>query len=216
MTVVDDVAPAPGRSQRRSRTIIAVLAICGMTVSLQQTLVVPLLPDFPKILNSTTTNVGWLVTITLLTGSVATPIVTKLADMFGKRRMMLVCLAAMVIGSAVAALGGNFLWVVIGRGLQGIAVAQIPTGISIMRDELPREKVPAAVALMSATLGIGSAIGLPLSGSSSSTELAGGVLDLGHRRGRARHRRHRRPCRSRRSARAAGSTSSAQSCFRSP
>ena len=76
MTVIDDVAPAPERSRRRSRTIIAVLSICGMTVALQQTLVVPLLPDFPKILNSSTTNVGWLVTITLLTGAVATPIVT--------------------------------------------------------------------------------------------------------------------------------------------
>ncbi|HEY5857990.1 MAG TPA: MFS transporter [Aldersonia sp.] len=164
MTVVDDVAPAPDRSRRRSRMIIAVLSICGMTVALQQTLVVPLLPDFPAILNSSTTNVGWLVTITLLTGAVATPIVTRLADMFGKRRMMLVCLVAMVLGSVVAAVGGNFLAVVIGRGLQGIAIAQIPTGISIMRDELPRERVPAAVALMSATLGIGSAIGLPLSG----------------------------------------------------
>ncbi len=39
-----------------------------------------------------------------------------------------------------------------------------PVGISIMRDELPKEKVASATALMSATLGIGSALGLPLSG----------------------------------------------------
>ena len=83
--------------------------------------------------------------------------------------MMLVCLVAMVIGSVVAAVGGNFLAVVIGRGLQGIAVAQIPTGISIMRDELPREKVPAAVALMSATLGSAVRSDCRCPGSSSST-----------------------------------------------
>ena len=49
-TVIDDVAPAPERSRRRSRTIIAVLSLCGTVVALQQTMVVPLLPEFPGIL----------------------------------------------------------------------------------------------------------------------------------------------------------------------
>ena len=53
---------------------------------------------------------------------------------------------------------------IVGRALQGFAAALIPIGISIMRDELPKEKVGSAVALMSATLGIGAALGLPLSG----------------------------------------------------
>ena len=70
----------------------------------------------------------------------------------------------MVAGSVIAALRPNFALVVTGRALQGFAAALIPVGISILRDELPREKVPSAVALMSATLGIGGGIGLPLSG----------------------------------------------------
>jgi len=70
----------------------------------------------------------------------------------------------MVAGSVVAALRPSFALVVTGRALQGFAAALIPVGISILRDELPREKVPSAVALMSATLGIGGGIGLPASG----------------------------------------------------
>ena len=70
----------------------------------------------------------------------------------------------MTAGSVLAALGGHFLTLIIGRSLQGFAAALIPIGISIMRDELPKEKVGSAVALMSATLGIGAALGLPLSG----------------------------------------------------
>ncbi|MCP9000101.1 MFS transporter [Pseudarthrobacter sp. RMG13] len=144
--------------------ITAVLALSGTVVALMQTLVVPLLPDFPLILGITADDASWLVTATLLASAVATPIVTRSADMYGKRKMMVVCLAIMVAGSVVAAVGGSFLWLVIGRTLQGFASALIPVGISIMRDELPREKMGSAVALMSATLGIGSAMGLPLAG----------------------------------------------------
>ncbi|HAG59159.1 MAG TPA: MFS transporter [Arthrobacter bacterium] len=144
--------------------ITAVLALSGTVVALMQTLVVPLLPDFPRILGVTADDASWLVTATLLASAVATPIVSRSADMYGKRKMMVVCLAIMVAGSVMAAVGGSFVWLIIGRTLQGFASALIPVGISIMRDELPKEKMGSAVALMSATLGIGSALGLPLAG----------------------------------------------------
>lgn len=118
----------------------------------------------PKLLHTTETNGSWLVTATLLTSAVATPIVSRCADMFGKRLMMLISLGAMIVGSLIGALGHELWQVIVGRSLQGFAAALVPVGISIMRDELPREKVGGAVALMSATLGIGAAIGLPLSG----------------------------------------------------
>ncbi|KNX37071.1 MFS transporter [Luteipulveratus halotolerans] len=160
------MSSAPVSERRRPATglIIAVLSICGTVVSLQQTLVVPLLPDFPKILGTTPDNASWLVTVTLLVSAVATPIVSRLADMFGKRRMMLVALAAVIVGSLIPALMNGLPAVLVGRGLQGIGASLIPVGISVMRDELPGEKVGGAVALMSATLGIGGAIGMPLAG----------------------------------------------------
>lgn len=151
-------------TRRSSRLITAILCLSGTVVALQQTMVIPLLPDFPKILGVSGDDASWLVTVTLLTSAVATPIVSRLADMFGKRRMMLISMTMIVVGSLVAAIGGNFVALLIGRGLQGFAISMIPVGISIMRDELPKEKVASATALMSATLGIGSALGLPLSG----------------------------------------------------
>ncbi|MFJ2032100.1 MFS transporter [Streptosporangium sp. NPDC087985] len=141
-----------------------ILCLTGTVVALQQTMVVPLLPDFPEILGVSTDDASWLITATLLTSAVATPIVSRLADMFGKRRMMIASMTMMVIGSLTAAIGGDFPALVAGRALQGFAISLIPVGISILRDELPKEKVASATALMSATLGIGSALGLPLSG----------------------------------------------------
>ncbi|MGO2619504.1 MAG: MFS transporter [Glutamicibacter ardleyensis] len=142
----------------------AVLALCGMVVALQQTLVIPLLPDFPVILGVSTEDSSWLVTATLLSAAIFTPVISRMADMYGKRKMLLLALAVMTVGSLVAAIGGSFGALIVGRAMQGFASSLIPVGISVLRDELPKEKVASAVALMSATLGIGSALGMPMSG----------------------------------------------------
>lgn len=141
-----------------------VLTLCGMVVSLQQTLIIPLLPDIPEILGVSADDASWLVTATLLTGAVATPIVSRMADMYGKRRMLLIALSVTTVGSFVAALSSGFALLIVGRAMQGFGSALIPVGISIMRDELPRDKLATGIALMSATLGIGAALGLPMSG----------------------------------------------------
>ncbi|NHP17270.1 MFS transporter [Rhodococcus sp. IC4_135] len=160
-------SPAPTgtpESSSRSWTVVATLALTGTVVSLQQTLVLPLLPDLPALLNTTADNASWLVTATLLFGAVSIPTVTRLADMFGKKRMMLVTLAVMVLGSVLGALSTELPLVITARAMQGIGLSLIPVGIAIMRDELPRERVPLGVALMSASLAIGSGAGLPLAG----------------------------------------------------
>lgn len=146
------------------RTIIITLSLCGMTVSLQQTSLVAALADLHHTLDTTPENASWVVTATLLTSAVSMPIISRLADMFGKRKMLLLCLAFVTAGSVVGALSDSLFLVLIGRGLQGMSFAIVPVGISVMRDLLPKEKIGAAVGLMSATLGIGGAIGLPLGG----------------------------------------------------
>ncbi|WP_305093803.1 MFS transporter [Prescottella sp. R16] len=154
--------PAPRTA--RGGLAVAVLSLSGILVALLQTLMVPVLPSFAVDLGIPATSASWLVTITLLTGAVGTPLIGRLADMFGKRTMLLVCLALMVAGSVVAILGSGFAAAVVGRGLQGFAVALMPVGISMMRDILPVEKLGTGVALMSATIGIGSVFGAPLAG----------------------------------------------------
>lgn len=84
--------------------------------------------------------------------------------MYGKRAMMLLCLGVMVVGCLIAATSQSFLVLVLGRSMQGFASALLPVGISIMRDALPPEKLSGAVALMSATVGIGGMVGMPMAG----------------------------------------------------
>ncbi|MFC4604007.1 MFS transporter [Rhodococcus kronopolitis] len=158
--------PASSRIGRRpsARIVVAALASCGIAVSLMQTIVMPLLPEFPRLLDTSAANVTWLVTATLIAGAVCAPVLGRLGDMFGKRRMLLVALAVMTVGSALGAVSDEFAVVLVARALQGAAMGAIPLGISIMRDELPPDEVGSGIALMSATLGAGGAVGLPLTG----------------------------------------------------
>ncbi|WP_406494211.1 MFS transporter [Streptomyces sp. NBC_01604] len=145
----------------RANAVVAVLALAGIVVSLMQTLVIPIVPELPKLLDASASNTAWAVTATLLAASVATPVVGRLGDMFGKRRMLLVSIVLLVSGSVVCALADSLVPMIIGRGLQGLAAAVVPLGISIMRDALPADRLAGSTALMSASLGVGGALGLP-------------------------------------------------------
>ncbi|MFD7165832.1 MFS transporter [Streptomyces violascens] len=146
----------------RPRFFVGVLAFCGVVVAVMQTLVVPLLPHVPALTGSTPAAASWLVTVTLLTGAVFTPVLGRAGDMYGKRRLLLVSLGVLTAGSVMCAVSSHIGVLIAGRALQGAALAVIPLGISIMRDELPPAKVLSSVALMSSTLGIGAAVGLPV------------------------------------------------------
>ena len=158
--------PGPGTETRaahpRPGVIIAVACYCGIVVALTQTMIIPLVPVLPQILDSSPADASWAITATLLAAAVAMPISGRLGDMVGKRLMLLLSLVALVAGSLVCALFDSLELVVAGRALQGLSMGAIALGISIMRDELPAERVGAAVARVSATLGVGGAVGLPI------------------------------------------------------
>ncbi|MEV7885935.1 MFS transporter [Streptomyces sp. NPDC002817] len=155
------MSDAPAAAPPRSNAVVAVLAFAGIVVSLMQTLVIPIVPELPRLLDAPASDTAWAVTATLLAAAVATPVVGRLGDMFGKRRMLLISVVMLIAGSVVCALSDSLIPMVVGRVLQGLASGVIPLGISIMRDELPAERLAGSTALMSASLGIGGALGLP-------------------------------------------------------
>ncbi|MFJ2889195.1 MFS transporter [Streptomyces sp. NPDC087305] len=153
--------PVEGVGRSRSGAVVWVLALGGITVSLMQTLIIPIVPELPKLLNSSPSDATWAITATLLAGAVANPVVGRLGDMYGKRRMLLLSLVLLIAGSVIGALSDTLVPMIVGRTFQGVSMAVIPLGISIMRDELPPERLGSATALMSASLGVGGALGLP-------------------------------------------------------
>lgn len=122
---------------RASGALVPVLAFMGIVVSVMQTLLVPVIKELPQLLGTEPGNATWVITSTLLSGAVATPIMGRLGDLHGKRRMLILSLAVMVVGALVSALTSDLLTMIAGRTLQGFAMSAIPLGIGLTRDILP-------------------------------------------------------------------------------
>src|SRR3954471_12157898 len=143
---------------------LAVLATAALAYAVSQTMVAPALPAIQEDLHTTTTGVTWVLTVYLLTASIATPILGRLGDMFGKEHVLVLVLVMFALGSLVAALSHSIGLLVAGRAIQGFAGAVFPLSFGIIRDEFPRERVAQGIGLISATFGIGGGVGLVLAG----------------------------------------------------
>ncbi|MFF9003244.1 MFS transporter [Streptomyces achromogenes] len=148
-------------TRKAGGAVVPVLAFAGIVVAVMQTLLVPVIKDLPQLLDTAPSNATWVLTSTLLSGAVATPIMGRLGDLYGKRRMLVLSLAVMVIGALVSAFTSELITMIVGRTLQGFAMGAIPLGIGLMRDMLPRERLGSAMALMSSSIGVGGGLALP-------------------------------------------------------
>ena len=133
-------------------------------VSLSLSLLVPVLPRLAVELHTSATSTEWLLTATLLTGAVAVPVFGRLGDLYGKKLILVASLVAFLAGSLICAFTSNIGVLIIGRAVTGLSVAAIPVGISLVGTVLPARRAGNGIALISAMLGVGSALGLPLAG----------------------------------------------------
>ena len=141
---------------------IGVLCAGGLSAALTQTMVIPIQSELPGLLATSASNASWVITITLLAAAVTMPVAGRIADMVGKQRVLTASAALLLVGSTVCALSDSLAPMLAGRALQGLAMGFIPVGISFIREFAPPEMASTGVATMSATLGVGGAIGLPL------------------------------------------------------
>ncbi|PZG17199.1 MFS transporter [Nonomuraea aridisoli] len=140
------------------------LAFAASIAALQNTAVVPLLPVLQRELNVSLTAVTWTLTLSLLVGAVATPLLSRFGDMYGRRRMILAALALLVAGSVMAALATSLTWLIVARVLQGAVAALVPLSIGVVRETVPRNQLATGIGVLSATMGFGSGGGMILAG----------------------------------------------------
>ena len=151
-------------ASRHPTGVLVVLLLAGVSFALSQTLVIPALPEIARELDASPAETSWILTGFLLSASVATPIVGKLGDLYGKGRVLTGVLLLFSAGGIVNALAGSIEVLIAGRVLQGAAAGVFPLAFGIVRDTFPPERIPAGLGMVSAIFGIGGGIGLPLSG----------------------------------------------------
>src|SRR3954466_11020804 len=145
--------PAPAREDH-TRVVFLSLLLAGMAFALSQTVVSPALPEIQHKFNANPSDAAWILTGYLLAASVATPIIGKLGDLFGRGKVLTVVLLVFAAGSVVCALAPSLGVLVIGRVIQGVGGGIFPLAFGIIRETFPPERVATAIGGVSATLGL--------------------------------------------------------------
>ncbi|MFG2767603.1 MFS transporter [Streptomyces rubiginosohelvolus] len=151
-------------SHAKHRAVLAVVLLSVFSFALLQSLINPVLPQLQEDLQTTQALVTWVITAFLLSASVFTPVLGRLGDRYGKDRMLVLALAALAAGSLVSAVATDISWMIVGRIVQGIGGSVLPLSFGIIRDEVPRDRIPSAIGLASALTAVGGGVGIVLAG----------------------------------------------------
>jgi len=140
--------------------ILAVLSLAGLAYAVLSSSVIPALPTIQHDLHTSEAGVSWVLTGYLLSASVATSIIGRLGDMYGKERLLLYTLIALALGTLLAAVSDSLGVLIVARVIQGSAGGIFPLAFAIARDEFPADRVAGSIGLMSSILGVGAGVGL--------------------------------------------------------
>jgi predicted MFS family arabinose efflux permease len=143
---------------------VLALSVGVTTLSMLQSLVVPVLHRIGEQLQVSPAAAGWVLTANLLTAAVLTPVLGRLGDLRGERPVILGVLAAVAVGTLIAVLTSSFPLLLVARVLQGSSYGLFPLSISVLRRELPAGRLSVAMSVVSSTLAVGGVVGLVATG----------------------------------------------------
>jgi MFS family permease len=158
------VAGSGEEADRDGGAVLVVLSIIALVFSLQQSLIVPALATVQRTLGTSASASTWLVTGFLLSSAVSIPIVGRLGDMFGRRRLMLFSLAVLASSNVLGAVTHHIGVLIAARVLQGLSGGTIPLSFGIVRDARPPHRVANDIGIVASMLAVGAAMGIVLSG----------------------------------------------------
>ena len=158
---------APRRDQRRvpgPSGLTAALVLVVVCVGLVSSLGAPLIPAIADSRGVSPASAQWSLTVTLLTGAVAAPVLGRLGDGPRRREVILVTLALVALGCVLAAPSWGFGVLLAGRSLQGLGLGLMPLGMAVVRDHLDESRMRRSVMLLSISSVAGAGVGYPVSG----------------------------------------------------
>ncbi|BBG22931.1 MFS transporter [Sulfuracidifex tepidarius] len=145
----------------KTRTLILLSAML-LIVNYVETMVVPALPTIERDFSISATLAGWVTSAYMIVAAAASPLMGKLADTYGKKKIYTIAVGFYILAVAMAGFSPNIWFLLIARGIQGIGFSMFPISIAFITDLYPRERVAFAQSLLSAMIGIGPALGLLL------------------------------------------------------
>lgn len=147
-----------------SRITFLAVATSFTAVASLQSLIIPVLSTIGIDIGADAVGQTWMLTAWLISAAVATPLLGRAGDLVGRRRMYLLALGAVAVGSLLAAFAPNLTVMLFARVLQGLGAAVFPLGFGLVRDAFPRERLAGAIGALSAIMAVGSGLGTVIAG----------------------------------------------------
>jgi MFS family permease len=164
MTVSVDRLIRPSTSTNHDVRLAAVLVFLAVVSTAVASLGAPLLPTIAVVEHVSLSDSQWALTISLLVGAVASPLLGRLGDGRHRRSTTLVTVAAVTVGCVLSALPFGFGLLLTGRALQGSGLALAPLATAVARDNLPAERSRRTIVVVGITTAAGVGAGYPLAG----------------------------------------------------
>ncbi|WP_067690528.1 MFS transporter [Nocardia jejuensis] len=159
----DDSARLDGASKWRIYSVLAVIVLFTEISPMQYVMVAAALRQIAPTFPSQGANINWAIIVFGVIGAAVSPLIGKLSDIWGKKKMFLVCGVLFLIGTALCAVTSNWGLFLLGRGLEATAIATTVVSYGLIRDLMPRRLVPVGLGIASTGLGVSALIG-PLIG----------------------------------------------------
>ena len=141
----------------------AVLTIAVSSFALLQSLIIPVLARIQLEFDTSQSTVTWVLTAYLLSASICTPLLGRVGDVVGKKRILVVALTALAVGSLGAALAPSIGWLIAARVVQGAGGGVLPLSFGIIRDEFT-DHVTGALSIIASLTAVGFGVGIVLAG----------------------------------------------------
>ncbi len=139
---------------------LAILSSIATLVMYTETMLVPSLPNIISEFDLSYSISPWILTTYLIVGAVMTPVTSRLAEIYGKRKILLVVLGVYAVGVTVGALTTDFYSFVIARGLQGVGISMFPIAFSVIREQFPKSRLAIGQGVITSMFASGSILGL--------------------------------------------------------
>jgi MFS family permease len=143
---------------------LVILSAIGLVIMYVETMVAPALTDFIKDFNISYNTVSWILTAYLLVALIMTPVMGKLSDMYGRKRVLLAGLLIYAVGTLAAGFATNIYFMLVARAVQGLGIGIFPIAVAIVRNQSPEKRLAFNQGIITSMFASGAVIGLAAGG----------------------------------------------------